>query len=59
MISAREDLFLPPEFTDPMVDMVPDLERHIIERCGHWVMWEQPEALNALLLDWLSRRLPA
>jgi len=56
MISARDDLFLPPEFTQPMVDMVPDLERHILEDCGHWVMWEQPDALNALLLDWLARR---
>jgi len=56
MISARQDLFLPPEMTDPMLDMVLDLERHIIEDCGHWVMWEQPDALNRLLLDWLSRR---
>lgn len=59
MISAREDLFLPPEFTNPMVDMVPDLERHTLDACGHWVMWEQPEALNRLLLDWLTRRVKA
>jgi len=57
MISARQDLFLPPETTQPMSDMVPDLERHIIEGCGHWVMWEQPDALNKILLDWLSRRV--
>lgn len=56
MISARQDLFLPPEFSDGMVDMVPDLERHIIEDCGHWTMWEQPDALNSLMLDWLARR---
>lgn len=57
MISAREDLFLPPETTDHMDGIIPDLERHIIENCGHWVMWEQPEILNALLLDWLERRV--
>lgn len=56
MISARQDLFLPPETTDPMPAMIPDLERHTLEDCGHWVMWEQPDALNTLLLDWLSRR---
>lgn len=56
MISAREDLFLPPETTDHMPDIIPDLERHIIENCGHWVMWEQPDRLNGLLLDWLARR---
>ena len=57
MISAREDLFLPPETTSHMDEIIPDLERHIIENCGHWVMWEQPKILNALLLDWLSRRV--
>ena len=57
MISAREDLFLPPETTDHMNGLIPDLERHIIERCGHWVMWEQPDVLNDLLLAWLSRRV--
>ena len=57
MISARQDLFLPPEFSDQMVDLVPDLERHIVEDCGHWAMWEQPEAINALMLQWLDRRM--
>jgi len=56
MVSAREDLFLPPETTDHMDKIIPDLERHILEACGHWVMWEQPEALNRILLDWLSRQ---
>ena len=56
MVSAREDLFLPPEFTNHMPGLIPQLERHIIENCGHWVMWEQPERLNKLLLDWLGRQ---
>lgn len=56
MISARQDLFLPPEGTDGMPDIIPDLERHVIEDCGHWAMWEQPTALNGLMLDWLGRR---
>jgi microsomal epoxide hydrolase/non-specific protein-tyrosine kinase len=57
MISARQDLFLPPEFSDQMVDLVSDLERHVVENCGHWAMWEQPEAINELLLEWLARRM--
>jgi microsomal epoxide hydrolase/non-specific protein-tyrosine kinase len=57
MISAAQDLFLPPAATNPMVDMVADLERHTIEDCGHWTMWEKPDELNALILDWLSRRM--
>lgn len=56
MISARDDLFLPPEFADQMEGIVPDLERHVIEDCGHWMMWEKPDEANALMLEWLSRR---
>jgi pimeloyl-ACP methyl ester carboxylesterase len=36
---------------------VPDLERHTLADCGHWTQQEQPEAVNALLLDWLARRM--
>lgn len=57
MISAREDLFLPPEAADGMEKIIPDLERHVIEDCGHWAMWEQPEVLNELMLEWLGRRM--
>lgn len=57
MISAAQDLFLPPQSTGNMPDMIADLERHTLEDCGHWAMWEQPEALNKLILDWLSRRM--
>lgn len=59
MISARQDLFLLPEYTNPMVDFVPELERQIIEDCGHWMMWEQPGVLSAHLRDWLFRKNPA
>ncbi|MEO0696584.1 MAG: alpha/beta hydrolase [Pseudomonadota bacterium] len=55
-IGADRDLFLPMEGADRMEKLVPDLEKQVIENCGHWVMWEKPEALNALLIDWLNRR---
>lgn len=35
---------------------VPDLEQHVLGNCGHWVQSEQPEQVNALLLDFLHRR---
>ncbi len=57
MISAERDLFLPPASTDAMVDMVADLERYTVEDCGHWAMWEQPHAINKIMLDWLSRKM--
>ncbi len=55
-IGAELDLFLPPETADGMETLVPDLEKHVIEDCGHWVMWEKPQEANAIMLDWLTRR---
>lgn len=57
MISTADDLFLPPEHTEPMVQMIPDLERVVVPDCGHWAMWEQPDAINAHMIDWLGRKM--
>lgn len=54
-VGAANDFFLPPSGADGMETLVPGLEKALIPDCGHWVMWEQPEALNALLIDWLRR----
>jgi len=55
-IGGEDDMFLPPDGADGMDELVPDLEKHVIPNCGHWVTWEQPNTLNRLLIDWLSRR---
>lgn len=55
-VGADLDLFLPPESADGMEKLVPDLEKHVIADSGHWVMWEKPDELNALIIDWLKRR---
>ena len=57
MISAEWDMALPPALVEGMRPLVPDLEEHVIPRCGHWTQQEAPEALNRLLIDWLGRRL--
>ncbi|MGB6231546.1 MAG: alpha/beta hydrolase [Litorimonas sp.] len=56
MLSPEDDFFLPPSSTDGMVRTVPDLTRVVIPDCGHWAMWDQPDAVNAAMLDWLSAR---
>lgn len=56
MISPEDDFFLPPSTTDSMVKTVPDLTRVTIPNCGHWAMWDKPEAVNAALLSWLNQR---
>jgi pimeloyl-ACP methyl ester carboxylesterase len=56
MISAADDIVLPPSMTEGMEAYVPDLEKHVIANCGHWTQQEKPDELNALLIDWLKRR---
>ncbi|NNL89476.1 MAG: alpha/beta hydrolase [Marinicaulis sp.] len=53
-IGAELDLFLPPESADGMEALVPNLERRIIEGAGHWLTWERPNEMNALIIDWLN-----
>lgn len=55
-VGADLDIFLPPETADDMELIVPNLEKHVIGECGHWVMWEKPDALNGILLDWLKKQ---
>ena len=56
-IGADLDLFLPPEAAEGMEKIVPNLEKHVINNSGHWLTWEQPKALNSLILDWLMRQI--
>jgi pimeloyl-ACP methyl ester carboxylesterase len=57
MISAANDFFLPPNATLGMERIVADLEKHVVTDCGHWIQQERPREVNALLLDWLARRM--
>ncbi|MCP3986381.1 MAG: alpha/beta hydrolase [bacterium] len=56
MITAAWDMALRPEMATGMPALIPDLEMHQIETCGHWTQQERPEELNLLLIDWLTRR---
>jgi len=57
MVSAADDFFLPPATTQGMERHVPDLERRIVEDCGHWIQYERPNEVNAVILEWLDRRM--
>jgi pimeloyl-ACP methyl ester carboxylesterase len=39
-----------------MENYVPDLTRHLIRKCGHWTQSEQPDQLNAVMINWLKSR---
>ena len=56
MIMAEDDVVLSPAMADGMEQFVPDLERVLIKRCGHWTQQEHPEETNRAMIDWLKRR---
>ncbi|NLA36187.1 MAG: alpha/beta hydrolase [Actinobacteria bacterium] len=56
MICAEWDPALPPALAANMANVCSDLEMHTVAKAGHWVQQESPEAVNALLVDWLQRR---
>ena len=56
MIMAEDDVVLSPAMADGMEQYVPDLERVLIKRCGHWTQQEHPEETNRAIIDWLKRR---
>ena len=56
MVTAEWDPVLRPEMADGMPEFIPDLETVMIRGCGHWTPQEKPAELNAIMVDWLTRR---
>lgn len=56
MVMAELDQVLPPSAANGMEALIPDLEKYLIEDCGHWTQHEKPDILNAAMIDWLKRR---
>lgn len=56
MITAEWDGALPPRMAAGMPALCSDLEMHNVERAGHWVQQEFPDAVNETIVDWLKRR---
>jgi pimeloyl-ACP methyl ester carboxylesterase len=59
MIMAQNDVVLPPSAADGMEKYVPDLEKVLIDGCGHWTQQEKPEQTTHAIADWLTRRFGA
>ena len=55
-IGADNDVIVSDGQIERMQPHVVDLEVHMLRDCGHWSQQEQPAEVNALMLDWLSRR---
>jgi pimeloyl-ACP methyl ester carboxylesterase len=54
MISAADDPVLTPAMTAGMEERVPNLDRVVIEQCGHWTQQERPEETSAAMLAYLQ-----
>ena len=39
-----------------MTPYIDDLEIQTLE-CGHWIQQEKPEETNAILIEWLNRKM--
>jgi pimeloyl-ACP methyl ester carboxylesterase len=57
MVTAEWDRALTPALAEGMPDLCSDLEIQMIKECGHWTQQEKPAELNAILIDWLTRRM--
>jgi pimeloyl-ACP methyl ester carboxylesterase len=49
-----DDLALPPSNIDGIAQLVPDVTIAPVENCGHFVIWEQHDAVNAAMDRFLS-----
>jgi pimeloyl-ACP methyl ester carboxylesterase len=56
MVMAELDAVLPPSAADGMAAFIPDLEKVLIEGSGHWTQQERPDRLNAVIMEWITRR---
>lgn len=48
------DFVTPLAMSEEIAALIPGAQLAVIERAGHLMTWEQPEAVNRLLLDWLA-----
>ena len=58
VVCGDADALTPPECSREVAAAVSQAELHLLPACGHLLTWEQPEAVNALLLSWLERLEP-
>ncbi|MXP09970.1 alpha/beta fold hydrolase [Pseudoblastomonas halimionae] len=55
VIWAMDDLALPPQNVEGLVDHITDLTVEQVPDCGHFVPWEAPDAVNSAIDTFLER----
>ena len=59
IVAGCRDTFTPPAVARRMREVIPDAELVTIEGAGHGAVIEEPEKVNAAVLSFLERHLPA
>jgi pimeloyl-ACP methyl ester carboxylesterase len=54
VVWAMDDLALPASNIDGIEKLVPNVTIAPVEDCGHFVIWEQPDAVNAAMDAFLN-----
>ena len=55
LITGEADLYSPPALIRMVAQQIPNSEVVIVHEAGHSSYWEQPEAFNRAVLDFLAR----
>lgn len=58
-VGAADEVVVSRKQIEAMTGHVDDLEVQMLSDCGHWTQQERPDELNAVMLQWMSRRYPA
>lgn len=58
VMCGEADLLTPPERSREIVSLVPHARLVLVPRCGHMLTMEQPDVVNATLVEWLDSILP-
>ncbi|GAA1699845.1 alpha/beta hydrolase [Microbacterium sediminicola] len=57
LIHGTQDVVIPVSRTWELLNVVPNADVHIFSQCGHWSQVERAEEFNAVITQYLSRRL--
>jgi len=52
------DVMTPPKFSKSLAEQIPQSQLHLLERTGHMLMLEQPDAVAKLLKQFLDEIPP-
>lgn len=55
LLTGDADLYVPPPVLRLFAARFPNCESVVIPECGHSAFWEQPEAFNRVVLDFISK----